>query len=366
VYAPALVAFLGDPGVVVGAAGVPVSWVPLGWGEPVVPWWRRGHGPSWRGWGGPRVVNNLVVTNTTVVNVENITVYRNAGVPRAVVAVDRERFGHGPITGRRIVHVDGQHLRPLPGAPQIAATPSSLVPSPTRGIRPPEATVKRLELEPERVRRGRDAVREAKPELQAGEPLPRPRFGRGPTERPMADRKTQPAPPRAQAGPAATPSAPHPPADRAPHIAPVPKPEPARPPSASSPVVGSRPAGAGPGHRPEPSAAARQAAPVSSPPARKGELPAMTPTPTPAPQGVRPSPRTAAPEQRVTAPKGPGAPGSPAATGYSGGRPPAQVTRPDAARRPGHPLPGEPANRMAPGRGQGGPARPDHSQGQSK
>ena len=358
VYAPALVGFLGDPGFVVGAAGVPVSWVPLGWGEPVVPWWRRGgHGPSWRGWGGPRIVNNVVVTNTTVVNVQNITVYRNASVPRGVVAVDRARCGHGPITGRRIVQMDGQRLRPLPGAPQISATPSSLVPSATRGIRPPEATVKRLE--PERVRRGRDAARDATPELQVGEPLPRPRLGRGPMERPMADRKTQPAPPRVQAGSVANPSLPHPPADRAPRIAPAPKPEPARPPSVSSPVVGSRPVGAAPDHRPEPSAAAPQAPSVALPAARptprKLELPAMTP-----------APRPPAPAERVIAPKGPGAPGPPAVTGPSGGRPPGQVIRPDTARRPGQPLPGEPANRMAPGRGPRGPARPDQSPGQSK
>jgi hypothetical protein len=285
-------------------------------------------------------------------------------VPRAVVAVDRARFGHGPITGRRVTQVDGQRLRPLPGAPQISATPASLVPSTTRGIRPPEATVKRLELEPERVRRGRDAVREAKPEPQAGDPLPRPRFGRGPTERPMADRKTQPAPPRVQAGPAATPSAPHPSAESVTRTVPVPRPEMARPqlarpqlasPSVQPPSVGSRPAGPTPGHRPEAPAAARQAAPVSSPAVRRVELPAMTPAPspsTPAPQGVRPPPpRASAPVERVTAPKGPAAPGSPAATVYSGARPPAQVTRPDAARRPGPPLPGEPANRMAPGRG---------------
>ena len=148
VYAPALVAFLGDPGVVVGAAGAPVGWVPLGWGEPVVPWWRRGHGPSWRGWGGPRVVNNVVVTNTTVVNVQNITVYRNASVPRAVVAVDRARFGHGPITGRRIVHVDGQRLPDL----RLGLHLSDRVPSSThalgleslhRGLRRPDAPRRR-------------------------------------------------------------------------------------------------------------------------------------------------------------------------------------------------------------------------------
>ena len=101
VYAPALVAFFGDPGGVVIGPGPAVGWVALGWGEPVVPWWgRRGvaHGPSWRGWGGPRVVNNVVVSNITVVNVQNITVYRNAIVPPRVVAVHRARFGRGPIT----------------------------------------------------------------------------------------------------------------------------------------------------------------------------------------------------------------------------------------------------------------------------
>src|SRR6185436_2299033 len=375
VYAPALVAFLGDPAVVVGMAGVPVSWVPLGWGEPVVPWWRHGvHGPSWRGWGGPRIVNNVVVTNTTVVNVQNITVYRNASVPHAVVAVDRTRFGHGPITGRRILQVDGQRLRPLPGAPQITATPASLAPSATRGIRPPEATVKRLELEPERVRRGRDTVKEAKPEPQVPEPLPRPRFGRGPTERPMADRRTQPAPPRIETGPVATPSTPRPPADGAARVAPALKSEPARPPSVASPAVGSGPVNGTPGHRPEPSAAARQAPPVNSPalrpgPVRKMELPAMTPAQrpvTPPPQGAIQVPHAPAPSERVSGPKAADTPGTPAATGHSGGRPPAQVTRPDAARRPGAPLPGEPANRMAPGRGQRAPARPDQPQGQSK
>src|SRR5437762_2053287 len=57
VYAPALVAFFGAPGVRV-AVGTPfVSWVALGWGEPVIPWWgspRFVGRPWWAGWGGPR------------------------------------------------------------------------------------------------------------------------------------------------------------------------------------------------------------------------------------------------------------------------------------------------------------------------
>src|SRR3989442_339946 len=57
VYAPALVAFFGAPGVGVSVSvGFPfVSWVALGFGEPVIPWW----GPVgfvgtcwWGGWGG--------------------------------------------------------------------------------------------------------------------------------------------------------------------------------------------------------------------------------------------------------------------------------------------------------------------------
>jgi hypothetical protein len=404
VYAPALVAFLGEPGLVVGAAAAPVGWVPLGWGEPVVPWWRGPlHRPSWRGWGGPRVVNNVVVTNTTVVSVQNITVYRNASVPRAVVAVDRDRFGHGPVTGRRIVQLDGQRLRPLPGAPQVSATPASLVPSATRGVRPPAATLKRLEVEPERARRGRDvdirgrdAARGARPEADAGEALPRPRLGRGAIERPMADRRTHPAPPQVQAGPTANPAMPSPAAGGAPHAPAALKPEPARPsvspaapvvgtppvaagsghrpapprPSVSptAPIVGAPPVAGGSGHRPAPPPAAHQAPSTASsaarPPARKRELPAMTPAPSaarPAPQGARPTPRAPAAPERLAAPHGQGAPGSPSATGHSGARPPAQVMRPDAARRPASPLPGESANRLAPGRGQRGPESPAQS-----
>ena len=43
VYAPALVAFFGGPGVGVSISlgGPVVGWVALGWGEPVVPWWGR-------------------------------------------------------------------------------------------------------------------------------------------------------------------------------------------------------------------------------------------------------------------------------------------------------------------------------------
>ena len=82
VYSPALVAFFGAPGIGVSVGvGLPfVSWCALGFGEPVVPWWGRpgfvGR-PYWGGWGGPRVVNNVVINNTRIVNVTNITNYQN-------------------------------------------------------------------------------------------------------------------------------------------------------------------------------------------------------------------------------------------------------------------------------------------------
>jgi len=72
VYSPALVAFMiRDHDVSVHASmGLPgLWWVALSWGEPVVPWWshhrHRGH-PRWDGWGGPRLVNNVVVNPATV------------------------------------------------------------------------------------------------------------------------------------------------------------------------------------------------------------------------------------------------------------------------------------------------------------
>jgi hypothetical protein len=143
VYAPALVAFLGAPGggVSVGISAPFVSWVALGFGEPVIPWWggpRFAGTASWGGWGGPRIVNNVVVSNTTIVNVRNINTFTNASVKNAVVAVNRDRFGRGqgqqiPLAGDR-----AQLLRPVHGGPQVKPVAASLVPSETRGHRPPD------------------------------------------------------------------------------------------------------------------------------------------------------------------------------------------------------------------------------------
>src|SRR5262245_59753197 len=134
VYAPALVVFLGGVSV-----ARPVYWAPLGWGEPVIPWWGR---PgfvgvaTWAGWGGPRVVNNVVVNRTTV-NVTNITVYRNVHVTNAVIGVPTARFGHGDVRPVHVAATEVQGLRPMRGAPRVQPVAASVVPVRERGIAPP-------------------------------------------------------------------------------------------------------------------------------------------------------------------------------------------------------------------------------------
>jgi hypothetical protein len=135
-YAPALVAFFGAPGISVGiqvgvGLGFPaVGWVALGWGEPIVPWWGP-HGclgvPHWAGWGGPRVVNNVTIEKTTIVNVNNITNYQNASVPGAMVAVKSDRFGQGPVAAARLAQVPVQQFRPVHGELAVKPAAANLV-----------------------------------------------------------------------------------------------------------------------------------------------------------------------------------------------------------------------------------------------
>ena len=146
-YAPALVAFFGGPqfGVTIGLGAPAVGWVALGWGEPLVPWWGHpgfvGH-PWWGGWGGPHVVNNVIVERTTVVNVNTINVYRNTGVGNAVVAVREDRFGRG---GEHIrVHgIDPQRLEPLHGRVPVQPVAASLAPGVGPAARPPGTLARR-------------------------------------------------------------------------------------------------------------------------------------------------------------------------------------------------------------------------------
>ncbi|MFI5397752.1 MAG: DUF6600 domain-containing protein [Candidatus Binatia bacterium] len=143
VYSPALVAFFGAPGIGVSVGiGLPfVSWCALGFGEPIIPWWGRpgfvGR-PYWGGWGGPRVVNNVVINNTRIVNVTNITKFQNVNVRNAVVAVDRNQFGRGRMEHIQLDAQRVQRLQPVRGDLRVRPVAASLSPREASGRRPPE------------------------------------------------------------------------------------------------------------------------------------------------------------------------------------------------------------------------------------
>ena len=146
IYAPALVAFFGGSGVHVGYGAAPVGWVALGWGEPCVPWWGRpgfvGR-PWWGGWGGPHVVNNTYIDNTTVVNVHDIHRYRNVGVRNGLVAVPHDHFGRDGVAQARLWNIDPHRLRPIHGPVPVQPSSASLVPASGRGVRPPDSVLQR-------------------------------------------------------------------------------------------------------------------------------------------------------------------------------------------------------------------------------
>ncbi len=92
VYAPALVAFVGGANWSVGVSSGPaVGWVPLGWREPFIPWYR--YSPAY-----VRNVNITHVTNVTVINqytnVNNVTHIRyvNRDAPAGITVVSRDTF----------------------------------------------------------------------------------------------------------------------------------------------------------------------------------------------------------------------------------------------------------------------------------
>jgi hypothetical protein len=147
VYAPALVAFFGGTqfGVSI-SVGVPgISWVALGWGEPCIPWWGRAGfigRPWWGGWGGPRIVNNVVINKTSVVNINNITYY-NVGVHDAVIGVPKDRFGHHLARHVHLSEADVGRLEPVRGPLSVKPVAASLVPTSGHALRPPPAVLSR-------------------------------------------------------------------------------------------------------------------------------------------------------------------------------------------------------------------------------
>jgi hypothetical protein len=186
VYAPALVVFLGGATISVGR---PVCWAPLGWGEPVIPWWgRRGFVgvPWWGGWGGPRVVNNVVINRQKIVNVTTINVYRHVHVTHAVVGVSRDRFGRAGASVSRVRADEVRQLRPVHGALDVQPVATSVLPAVGPAVKPPAAmqsrsvvaTRPRQDMAPALRRQGLDVSAPSAP--SGGERLvPAPRATQG-------------------------------------------------------------------------------------------------------------------------------------------------------------------------------------------
>jgi hypothetical protein len=370
VYAPALVAFFG-PRVGIGIGfGPAVGWVALGWGEPIVPWW----GPAgfvgvpwWGGWGGPRIVNHVVISHTTVVHVHDIHTYRNADVRHAVVAVPRERFGRDVVPRARIAQVDVRQLEPLRTGIEVAPARASLAPGAVRGVRPPETALGRAVVAtrpPEDP--GRWLRPQGIPEVSAGParparvvsapvrrdettPAPRPPFGASQVERSRPP--LPPVAPRPQVGAGAERVAP---SAAGPALTPRSQPRPAVP----SPRVEPRAGVAVPPSSPTPGVETRPAAPLRDRVQPSGPA-ASAPAVRPGVSAPSPAPRPVTPPQARVQPPGPAAsapaikPGvsvSPRATPA----PRPAVPQPSAVRPAPRPemrtLPGEPANRLYPGR----------------
>lgn len=212
VYAPALVAFFGvsphlSVGISIGGSGV--GWVALSWGEPLIPWWGRtgfiGR-PWWGGWYGPRVVNNVVIKQTTVVNVTHIT-YHNTRVNNAVVATTSEHFGRGHVQDAPVRVTQTRELAHVRGALPVKPGPASLVAGAHKGVRPPETLLSRPVVSTRPPRESRlpwrteapKSEKKAAPEQRYVEmpkrpsnDLPRPEFG----AQTGAERVTPPLQPR--------------------------------------------------------------------------------------------------------------------------------------------------------------------------
>ncbi len=372
VYAPALVAFFGAPGVRVAIGAPFVSWVALGWGEPCVPWWGRpgfvGR-PWWGGWGGPRVVNNVVINRTTVVNVTNINVYRNVNVQNAVVAVRPDRFGRGPVGEARIRQVDTRQLQPVRGAVDLRPDRSSFAASSGRGVRPPESVLERgvvatrapvtraLPREPEGrgpapriVPAPRDnEVGEARPplgqsRLERARPPRAPRLDsdQRPNAAPPAARRETPTGQERRGRPEAqrVPDPQRAPESRAPDLQRAPQ----APQGQPAPQV-QRPPQVQRG--PDASAGRRAPADVPRQPRREAvDQPRAVERPAaPAPQSRQiERPATPAPQPRQAE-----RPATPAPQPRQAERPAAPQPRPEGPRQQPRALPGEPANRLYPG-----------------
>jgi hypothetical protein len=345
VYAPALVAFFGltsGISVRIGIGGPGVGWVALGWGEPLRPWWGRPGfigAPWWGGWGGPRVVNNVVIDHRTVVDVNTI-VYRHTRVPNAVIAVGEGHFGAGRIRPLRVPAHEPRELEPIREAHPVKPRPSSHAAATGPAVRPPPGVAARPVVTTRPPREGPrppdQATASGKPPVAVPQPAPRvvtppkppdattppprPSFGEKGPERPRPAQPPRYQDLRRPAQPSPAPPAGEPKREPA---APVARPEQRTLPGAARVPAEARPA------QPQP------ATPPVQPPSQRAAPSGAT-----APREARPTP----PQRAVP----------PAQAPAQRSAPPAAVT--PREMRPAQPqgaLPGRPANVASPQRAEG-------------
>jgi hypothetical protein len=88
------------------------------------------------------VVNNVVVRNTTVVDVNHIT-YNNIHIHNAVVATTHDHFGRGRVHDVPVHVAQTRELAHVHGALPVKPGPASLVAGAHNGPRPPENMLSR-------------------------------------------------------------------------------------------------------------------------------------------------------------------------------------------------------------------------------
>jgi hypothetical protein len=128
VWAPALVGWVGGAGWAVSASyGAPVyGWVPLGWGEPLTPWWGRCSYNCWASYNRPYAVNVTVRPSAPPAQ------FRNVVVPGGVSAVAGATLNGRLMVREHLVPVASQQMR---AAPVLAAAPQVPASSPHLGPR---------------------------------------------------------------------------------------------------------------------------------------------------------------------------------------------------------------------------------------
>ncbi|MHB1186186.1 DUF6600 domain-containing protein [Thiobacillus sp.] len=205
VYSPALVAFMiRDHDVSVRLSiGLPgLWWVALSWGEPVLPWWgppaRRWH-PYWGSWGGPRIVNNVVIQQTTVIKVDDIH-FHNASLPRAILTVPAGKFGRERVQATVETRYRQTDLAPARGDLPVKPSRASLSGGAPKGVQPPRAIVSRPVVSTRTPRERTPALQDEAPRVRT-QAVPETRYVI-PPERRGEDARTLPRPDRGtEAGP---------------------------------------------------------------------------------------------------------------------------------------------------------------------